>query len=147
MNIEGNIQSHTVTDDVILVKMVSFYTICYLVFISEVKLKVSCAKHGFWKSPKTVSILNLWRSFKPKQKTILECIRKMSRKPDIMAMFVSTLYDKNWPSHCNLKNSTYFLTWWRHRWRHGCVTHNLHNEVSPPIFPQNIVCVAPVLHS
>ena len=28
---------------------------------------------------------------------------------------------------CHFQNLTYFVTWWRHRWRHECVNHNLHN--------------------
>ena len=27
----------------------------------------------------------------------------------------------------HFQNLTYFMTWWRHRWRHECVKHNLHN--------------------
>ena len=27
----------------------------------------------------------------------------------------------------HFQNLTYFVTWWRHRWRHECVKHNLHN--------------------
>ena len=28
---------------------------------------------------------------------------------------------------CKFQNLTYFVTWWRHRWRHECEKHNLHN--------------------
>ena len=48
MNIEVK-SSCDVTDHVIMVKMVSFYIFCHAIYISEVKLKLSCAKHGFWK--------------------------------------------------------------------------------------------------
>ena len=32
-----------------------------------------------------------------------------------------------------------FLKWWRHQWRHECMTHNMHNYTSPPIYLQTIV--------
>ena len=63
MNIEGTIQSHAVTSLVAL-----FYIICHQVFKPGVKLKVSWAKDEFWKIPKTVSIFEMWRSFKRKLK-------------------------------------------------------------------------------
>ena len=47
----------------------------------------------------------------------------------------------------SISNLTYFVTFWRHQWRHECVKHNLHNYTSPTMYLQNIVCVAPVLHS
>ena len=62
----------------------------------------------------------------------------------IMAIFVSTLYDKNGPSYSNFDIWPTFVPGWRYRWRHEYVTHNLHNYPSPPILLQNIVCVASV---
>ena len=50
----------------------------------------ACAKHGFWKFPKKISIFDLWN-----RNRNLVCIRKMSRDPQIMIMLVSTLYDKH----------------------------------------------------
>ena len=32
-----------------------------------------------------------------------------------------------------------FLKWWRHQWRHECMTHNMHNHTSPPIYLQTVV--------
>ena len=89
-----------------------------------------------------------WQSFKLKPKLKLECVKKMPRESQIMTIhvFVSTLYDKNWSSYSSFEDLTYFLTWWCYRWCHGYVTHNLHSQLPPPIFLQNIVRVAPVLH-
>lgn len=50
-----------------------------------------------------VSILDLLQSFKLKPKPKFECVRKMSREPQILAIFVPTLCDKNWPSYASLK--------------------------------------------
>ena len=134
MNIEDTIQSRCDnTADVIVAKMVSLYIICYPVFISEVKLKLSCtcAKHGFWKLPKTVSTIDLKRSFKPKPK--FGCQRKVSHEPSIVTIFVCMLYDKN----VLIDLVTPPMTSVKH----------MQNETPAPIFLQNIACVAPVLHS
>ena len=62
-----------VTDNVIVVKMVSFYTICHLLFISEVKLKLPCARHGLWKFPRTALIFDgLWNKNRNRHLSALE---------------------------------------------------------------------------
>ena len=38
---------------------------------------------------------------------------------DSLAQILTEIY--------HFQNLTYFVTWWRHRWRHECVKHNLHN--------------------
>ena len=95
-----------------------------------------------WTLPETVSIYDMWRSFKAKPKAKFECLRKMTCKPKIMPIIVSTLYDENWPELFQFKNLAYFLTWWRHFWRHECKTHNVHNYTPSSIPRQNIVSVA-----
>ena len=100
--------SFYVIDDVIMVKIVSFYIICYEMVISEVKLKLSCAKHGFLKFLKTVDIFYLCRSFQPNPK--FECIRKIFSVSRVIKIFVCMLYDKKnklW----QFQYFTYFLTW------------------------------------
>ena len=75
-----------------MVKIVSFYIICYEMIISEVKLKLSGAKHGFLKFLKTVDIFYLCQSFKPNPK--FECIRKIFSVSLVIKIFVCMLYDK-----------------------------------------------------
>ena len=58
---------------------------------------------------------------------------------DALAQILTEIYQ--------FKNLTYFVILWRHQWRHECVKHNLHNYTSPTMYLQDIVCVAPVLHS
>ena len=78
----------------------------------------------------------------PKPK--LEWIRKMSREPLIMAIFDSTLYDKNWYDSFKILPTFDLMTssmtsWVRNTWLvHLCI---------PTDIPASIVCVAPVLHS
>ena len=38
---------------------------------------------------------------------------------DALAQILTEIY--------HFQNLTYFVTWWRHRWCHECVKHNLHN--------------------
>ena len=109
-----------------MVKMASSYIICHLVVIFEVKLNLSCAKHGFWKLPQTITIFDLWWYFKPKSKPKLECVWTMSREPQILKISFFTLYDKNWPSYDNFRFDL-LMTWWRHRWHDDYVKHDLHS--------------------
>ena len=53
----------------------------------------------------------------------------------VMTVFIPALVDKM------LFN---FLKWWRHQWRHECMTYNMHNYTSPPIYLQTIVCAVSV---
>ena len=73
------------------------------------------------------------------QKDSHEHFRHFEPLIDALAQILTDIY--------HFQNLTYFVTWWRHRWRHECVKHNLHNETSQTMYLQNIVCVAPVLHS
>ena len=98
-----------------------------------------CKTWFFFKFPQTVSIFNLWQSFKLKLK--LEYIRKKSHESQIMTIFVSTLYLKNWPSYALLFN---LVTSSKTSW----VCNTYLSQLRIPIYiPANIVCVAPVLHS
>ena len=45
----------------------------------------------------------LWWALKPTPKPKLECVKMMSREPQIITIFISTLYDKNWTGYGNFK--------------------------------------------
>ena len=91
-----------VADDVIVVKIVFICKICHLLLIFKVKLKLSCARHGFRKFTKTVSTFR-HLTFKPKSKSKLKCVSTMSLEPLVMTTFVSTFNNNNWPSYGNFK--------------------------------------------
>ena len=57
-----------------------------------------------------------------------------------MTIFVSMLYHTNWQLW-QLKDLAFFKTWWRHRWHHECMTHNLHNYTPLPIYACKILFV------
>ena len=95
-----------VTDDVIVVKIVSFYTTCHLFFIAEVNLW-RYTEDGFL-FLKTVSIFVFRLSLKQKPKHI--DIRELP----IPIIFVSTLFDQNWQSY------VFFFKIWPTFW-HGDV--------------------------
>ena len=73
------------------------------------------------------------------QKDSHEHFRHFELLVDALAQILTEIYQ--------FQNLTYSVTWWRHRWCHEGVKHNLHNWTSPTMYLQNIVCVAPVLHS
>ena len=125
--------------------MVSFYTICHLVFISKFKLKLSYTKQWFWKFPKQVSIFDLWPSFKPQLK--VTCIRKVSLKTRKKWNIFFQPVRQKWVMTIFGFYFTYFMTRNRHRWSHEYVTHNVDFWASPPILLQKMVCVAPLISS
>ena len=53
------------------------------------------------------------------QKDSHEHFRHFELLIDAVAQILTEIY--------HFQNLTYFVTWWRHRWRHECVKHNLHN--------------------
>ena len=53
------------------------------------------------------------------QKNRHEHFRHFELLIDALAQILPEIY--------RFQNFTYFLSWWRHRWRHECVKHNLHN--------------------
>ena len=86
--------------------MVSFYIICHLVFISVVKWKLSGAKHGFWKFPKTISIIDLRRSLNKSRNRHLRVSERDTMKTDwVRAIsWFNLLVDLVAAS----------MTWWKH---------------------------------
>ena len=72
------------------------------------------------------------------QKDSHEHYRHFEHLIDAVAEILTEVYQ--------FQNLTYFVTWWRHQWRHEYAKHNLHNQTSPTMYLKNIVCVAPVLH-
>ena len=128
-----------------MVIVVSFCTICQLVFISEVKLKVPYAKHRFWRLLKTVSIFDLWRSFKPKRKPRIKGVKRctVSHRYDNICF---TLCDKTDWVMANYKI-------WPAFWHGGVINdfkslqHITCTTRHSPIFLQNITDVAPVIHN
>ena len=60
-------------------------------------------------------------------KTELESVRKISSQPQIITIFIFPL---KLIEFGQFQNFNYYLTWWRHRWRHECVTHSLHNIIA-----------------
>ena len=132
-----------VIDDVIIMKILLFGIIWDDLFISEVKLKLSLIFQNFQNGRYfelatnffTGSYTGSWIC----QKDGHEHFRHFELLIDALAQILTEIYQ--------FQNLTYFVTWWRHRWRHECVKHNLQNKTSPTMYLQNIVCVAPVLHS
>ena len=53
------------------------------------------------------------------QKDSHEHFRHFELLIDALAQILTDIY--------HFQDLTYFVTWWRHRWRHECVKHNLHN--------------------
>ena len=85
-----------VTGDIIVLIIVSLYIIGHVIFITEFKLKLSCAKHEFWKIARTGFNFRHLLSFKPKPKSKTESFRQMACESE-MTMILSMLYDKHWP--------------------------------------------------
>ena len=103
--------------------MLTRHATCHLLFISEVKLKLSCARHGFWKFPKTVSICDLWWFFNP----TLECVEWCPVSYRIWPYLFLRCTIKTERVMALSRFDLLILTWWRHQWRHVYVTNNLHN--------------------
>ena len=128
-----------VLDDVIIMKILFF---CDL-FISEVRLKLCLIFQNFQNGRYFELATNFFTgSYNGSwiyQKNSHEYFRHFELLIDAVAQILTEIYQ--------FQNLTYFVTWWRHRWRHECAKHNLHNLTSPAMYLQSIVCVAPVLHS
>ena len=112
-----------VIDDVIIMKILLFGIILDNLFISEVKLKLCLIFQNFQNGRYfelatnffTGSYTGSWIY----QKDSHEHFRHFELLIDALAQILTELYQ--------FQNLTYFVTWWRHRWRHDCVKHNLHN--------------------
>ena len=110
-------------DDVIIMKILLFCTIWDDLFISEVKLKLCLIFQNFQNDRYfelatnffTGSYTGSWIY----QKDSHEHFRHFELLIDALAQILTEI--------CQFQNLTYFVTWWRHRWRHECVKHNLHN--------------------
>ena len=143
-NIEGRLWGHPVTSSMTSSSWKYFFCIIWDdLFISDVKLKLCLIFQNFQNGRYfelatnffTGSYTGSWID----QKDSHEHFRHFELLIDALAQILTDIY--------HFQNLTYFVTWWRHRWRHECVKHNLHNKTSPTMYLQNIVCVAPVLHS
>ena len=113
-----------VIGDVIIIKNTLNGIIWDDLFISEVKLKLyvfnisKCLKWTpFWARDKhfSGSDIGSWIY----QKDTHSHFRYLELLIDALAQILPEIYQ--------FQNLTYFVTWWRHRWRHKCVKHNLHN--------------------
>ena len=112
-----------VNDDVIIMKILFFGIIWDDLFIPEVKLKLSLIFQNFQNARYfeiatnffTGSYTGSWIY----QKDSHDHFRHFELLIDALSRMLMEI--------CQFQNLTYFVTWWRHRWRHECVKHNLHN--------------------
>ena len=92
-------------------------------FISEVKLKLCLIfqkfQHGRYFELATNFFTGSYTGIWIYQKDSHEHFRHFELLIDTLARILTEIYQ--------FQNLTYFVTWWRHRWRHECVKHNLHN--------------------
>ena len=108
-----------VIDDVIIMKILSFGIIWDDLFIFEVKLKLCLIFQKFQNGHYFELATNFFTGSWIDQKDSHEHFRHFELLIDALAQILTEIYD--------FQNLTYFVTWWRHRWRHACVKHNLHN--------------------
>ena len=108
-------------------------------FISEVKLKLCLIFQNFQNDCHFDLATNFFTGNWIYQKDSHKHFRHFELLNDALAQRLTEIY--------GFQNLTYFVTLWRHQWRHDCMKHNLPNYTSPTMYLQNIVCVAPVLHS
>ena len=109
-----------VTDDVIIMKILFFGIIWDDLFISEVKLKLCLLfQNGHYFELATNFFTGSYTGSWIDQKDSHEHFWHFELLLDALAQILTEIY--------HFQNLTYFVTWWRHRWRHECVKHNLHN--------------------
>ena len=112
-----------VIDDVIIMKIPFFGIIWDNIFKSEVKLKLCLIFRNFQNGRHFELATNFFTgSYTGKriyQKDSHEHFRHFELLIDPLAQILMEIY--------HFQNLTYFVTWWRHRWRHECMKHNLHN--------------------
>ena len=93
------------------------------IFISEVKLKLCLIfqnfQNGHYFELATNFFTGSYTGSWIDQKDSHEHFRHFELLIDALAQILTEIY--------HFQNLTYFVTWWRHRWRHECVKHNLHN--------------------
>ena len=138
MNIEGIIKNRTVTSPMTssCAKTESVYIICHLVFISEVKLKPSCKITGILKILGNDFDVRSLMIFHTKTET-----GTWVSQEDVPLATYSKIWQYLFPQdtiktdiHMTFSKFDLILSWWYRGWRHGCVTHNVHNYTSPPIY-------------
>ena len=112
-----------VINDVIIMKILSFGIISDNPFISGVKLKLCLIFQNFQNGHYFELATNLFTGSYTgswiDQKHSHKHFRHFEDLIDALAQILTEIYQ--------FQNLTYFVTWWRHRWRHECVKHNLHN--------------------
>ena len=108
-----------VIDDVIIMKILFFGIIWDDLFISEGKLKLCLIFQNFQNGHYFELATNFFTGSRIDQKDNHEHFRHFELLIDALAQILTEIY--------HFQNLTYFVTWWRHRWRHECVKHNLHN--------------------
>ena len=111
-----------VIDDVIIMK--HFFCIIWDdIFMSEVKLKLCLIFQNFQNGRHFELATNFFTgSYTGRriyQKDSHEHFRQFELLIDAVIQILTEIYQ--------CQNLTYFVTWWRHRWRHECAKHNLHN--------------------
>ena len=129
-----------VIDDVIIMKMFFWHNLGRSFDIwGQLKLNISKFSNWppFWARDK-LFYRKLYRSW-IYQKDSHDHFRHFELLIDAVAQILMEIYQ--------FQSLAYFVILWRHQWRHECVKHNLHNQTSTKMYLQNIVCVAPFLHS
>ena len=110
-------------DDVIIMKILFFGIIWDDLFIFEVKLKLCLIfqnfQNGCYFELATKFFTGSHTGSWIYQKDSHEHFRHFELLIDALARILTEI--------CKFQNLTYFVTWWRHRWRHECVKHNFHN--------------------
>ena len=109
--------------DVIIMKILFFGIIWDDLFISEVKLKLCLIfqnfQNGHYFELATNFFTGSYTGSWIDQKDSHGHFRHFELLIDALAQILTEI--------CHFQNLTYFVTWWRHRWCHECVKHNLHN--------------------
>ena len=111
-----------VIDDIIM-KILFFSIIWDDLFISEVNLKLFLIFQNFQNGHYFELATNFFTGRNTEswidQTDSHEHFRHFELLIDALVQILTEIY--------HFQNLTYFVTWWRHRWRHECVKHNLHN--------------------
>ena len=119
-----------VIGDVIIIKSTFFPIIWDDVFISEVKCKLFLIFWYFHNGRHFELATNLFSGSDTGnwiyQKDSHLHHRYFELLIDALAQTLTEIY--------KFQNLTYSVIWWRHRWRHKCVKHNLHNYTSPAMY-------------
>ena len=122
-------------DDVIIMKILFWGIIWDNLFISKVKLKLSLIFQNFQNGHYFELVTNFFTgsytgSWIDQKDSRLWHERHFELLID-WAFPTFWALDRRSSSNVDgdisLSNLTYFVTWWRHRWHHECVKHNLHN--------------------